>query len=258
MSTPAYARALEYHLLTYRRIWRGTVVTSFLNPVLFLAAMGLGLGQLVNQSNPTSLGGQSYVVFLAPGLLAATALQVAAGEATWPVLACLKWARTYHAQVATPLRPVDIGSGHLLYITFRALVSSVVFFAVMAVFGAVTTPGAPLAIPAAALTAMAFATPVVAYAVSADSERGFSAIYRFIVIPMFLFSGTFFPISQLPAGIRWLAWLTPLWHGVELCRGLALGGISAIAMVGHTLVLVLYTVVGTALALQQYNKRLAA
>jgi lipooligosaccharide transport system permease protein len=260
MATPAYARALEYHLYSYRRIWRGTAVTSFLTPILYLAAMGIGLGRLVDSAGTATdnLGGLTYVVFLAPGLLAATAMQTAAGEATWPVLGALKWVRTYHAQAATPLGAFDIGIGHLLYIAIRALLSSVVFLAVMVLFGAADSWAVLLAVPAAVLTGMAFACPIAAYAVSRESEHGFAAIFRFVVIPMFLFSGVFFPISQLPAVIQPIAWLTPLWHGVELCRGLALGLTSTPAMIGHFAYLLVLVAAGTGLALHQYRRRLEA
>ena len=254
MSTPASVRALELHLLAYRQAWRGTIITSFITPLLFLTAMGLGLGSLIDEGNRADLGDLSYVAFLAPGLLAFTAMQTGAFESAWPVLGALKWVRTYQAQIATPLRPQDVGVGQLLFITLRIFIAATVFFAVMLVFGTIESPLAPLAIPAALLTGLAFATPMVAFAVTRQSEQGFSAIFRFVVTPLFLFSGTFFPISQLPAGIRWIAFVTPLWHGVALCRGLTLGTIHALPALGHVAALLAFAGAGLAIALRAYNR----
>jgi lipooligosaccharide transport system permease protein len=256
MGTPLAVRALEFHLTAYRRTWRGTAITSFLTPLAFLAAMGLGLGTLVDDAGTADLGGVEYVVYLAPGLLAYTAMQTAAFESAWPVLGNLKWMRTYFAQAATPLTPIDVASGHLLFIAFRILLASTAFFIVMTFFGAATTWTAIFAIPAAVLTGLAFATPITAFSVSRESEQGLSAMFRFVIIPLFLFSGTFFPISQLPAGIRWIAYVTPLWHGVSLCRGFALGTITAAAVAGHTAVLVAYAVAGLVIAFVFFRRKL--
>ena len=127
--------------------------------MLFLAAMGLGLGTLVNDSATAGLGGVEYVVFLAPGLLASTAMQTATFESAWPVVGGLKWMRTYFAQAATPLSPADIALGHFFFVTLRVFLASCAFFVVMALFGAVTSWTAVFAIPVAVLTGLAFATP---------------------------------------------------------------------------------------------------
>jgi lipooligosaccharide transport system permease protein len=258
MATPTSVRAFEYYLTVYKRTWRGTAITSFLTPVLFLAAMGLGLGTLVNDSSTVGLGGVEYVVFLAPGLLASTAMQTATFESAWPVVGALKWMRTYYAQAATPLSPADIAFGHFFFVTLRVLLASCAFFVVMALFGAVTSWTAVFAIPAAVLTGLAFATPVTAFSISRESEQGLSAMFRFVIIPMFLFSGTFFPVTQLPVGIRWIAYVTPLWHGVVLCRGLALGELSFLGALGHTAVLVAYVLAGGFVAITFYRRRLSA
>jgi len=258
MATPTSVRAFEYYLTVYKRTWRGSAITNFLTPVLFLAAMGLGLGTLVNDSTSAGLGGVEYVVFLAPGLLASTAMQTAAFESAWPVVGGLKWMRTYFAQAATPLSPAAIALGHFFFVTMRVFLASCAFFAVMALFGAVTSWTAVFAIPAAVLTGMAFGTPVTAFSISLESERGLSSMFRFVIIPLFLFSGTFFPVTQLPAGIRWIAYVTPLWHGVMLCRGLALGALTPLAALGHTTVLLAYLLVGGFVAIAFYRRKLAA
>jgi lipooligosaccharide transport system permease protein len=127
----------------------------------------------------------------------------------------------------------------------------------MVVFGATQGPEAILSVPAAVLTGLAFAAPISAFAATQENDSGFNAVFRFGIIPLFLFSGTFFPISQLPAFLQPLAWATPLWHGVELCRGLALGTIDPLGFAVHTGYLLVVAGLGCAAALWAYQRRLA-
>ncbi len=255
---PALAlRSFEYWLFQYKRTWRGSVVSTVLFPVLFLASMGVGLGTLVDSSASGGVEGHSYLVFLAPGLLAATAMQTGVGESTYPVMGAIKWVKTYHAMLATPLGVVDVLVGHLLYIAARVLFGSVVFLAVMAAFGAVDSPLGLLTLPAAVLTGLAFAAPVVAYAAVVENDAGFAVLMRFVITPLFLFGGVFYPVSQLPLVLEQLAYLTPLWHGVALSRGLALGTVSAGAALGHALYLCAWTAGGFWFAVRNYRRRLA-
>ena len=133
-------REFRYWLTNYRRTWRGSIYTSFLSPVLYLGAMGLGLGKLVDAHGTARLGGVSYLAFLAPGLLAAAAMQSGIEESTYPVLGSVKWRRTYYAAAASPLRPADIFHGHLLFTIMRLAMNSAIFLVVMAAFGAITSP----------------------------------------------------------------------------------------------------------------------
>ncbi|HEX9260433.1 MAG TPA: hypothetical protein VF855_12915, partial [Acidimicrobiales bacterium] len=182
--TAPVLRALEYHWLNYRRVWRGTMLFSFANPTLYLAAMGLGLGSLVDSGDgQSSLGGVSYAAFLAPGLLAASAMQLAANESMWPVMGGMKWQRTYVAQTATPLEPADAARGHLLFIALRALLTASVFAIVMVAFGTAESPGLVLAVPAAALCAMAHATPITAFSAAQEKETSaFASLNRFVIV----------------------------------------------------------------------------
>jgi lipooligosaccharide transport system permease protein len=256
-SPPLALRAFEYWIFQYRRTWRGSAVSTVLFPVLFLASMGLGLGTLVDSSASGGVEGHSYLVFLAPGLLAATAMQTGVGESTYPVMGAIKWVKTYHAMLATPLGVLDVMVGHLLYIAARVLLGSVVFLAVMAVFGAVDSPLGLLTLPAAVLTGMAFSAPVAAFAAVNDNDSGFAILMRFVVTPLFLFGGVFYPVQQLPVVLEQLAYLTPLWHGVALSRGLALGTVSAGAALGHALYLSAWIAAGTWFAARNYRRRLA-
>jgi lipooligosaccharide transport system permease protein len=251
------SHVLEHRLLLYRRTWRGSVFNSFLNPVLFLGAMGLGLGGYVDQSNPASLDGVPYLAFLAPGLLAATAMQTAAGEATFPILAAIAWVRQFPAMLATPIRITDIVLGQIAYFLLRLLLVTSIFVAVIVLLGAAESPTIVLAIPAAVLTGLAFATPIAALASTLKDGSEFSLLFRFGITPLFLFSGTFFPIQQLPPVLQAIAWITPLYQGVALTRGLALGTLDPIAGAFHVSYLVAMTVVGAILFDRLLARRLA-
>jgi lipooligosaccharide transport system permease protein len=248
-------RVFEYWVMQYRRVWRGTAITSVVNPVFYLGALGVGLGTLVNRSNGASLG-VSYIDFVAPGMLAATAMIIASGEASWPVMGSIKWTRQYFAMLATPLGTRDIVLGHQLWMTARVAATSAVYLAVIAVFGGVNSWFGPLALPAAMLLGAAFTAPFAAYAATRDSDAAFVPVNRFVVVPMFLFSGTFFPVSRLPLPLEWLAYATPLWHGVELCRMFTLGQVRVWWALGHTGYLLLFVAIGYVCALQTYARRL--
>ena len=249
-------RQLRFWLTDYRRTWRGSIYSSVLNPVLFLGAMGLGLGTLVDQHGTARLGHVSYLAFLAPGLLAAAAMETGIGEATYPVFGSVKWNKTYQAAVASPLRPEDVFHGHVLFVTLRLAMNCTIFLAVATAFGAVRSPWMLAALPVAVLTGLAFATPIEAWAVTRTKDSSFAMIFRFGMIPLFLFSGTFFPVTQLPAWLRPVAYLTPLWHGVSLCRALNLGTATVPAALGHIAYLTALAAAGIWAGNRTYRRRL--
>jgi lipooligosaccharide transport system permease protein len=259
MTTPRALRVYEHQAWVYRRTFRGSLMSSFLNPVLYLAAMGVGLGAYVDRNGAggvAALGGLPYLVFLAPGLLAAAAMQTAAGETTWAVMGAIKWDKTYHAMLATPLEVRDLLLGHLGWVTTRLAMVCGVFLLVMGLYGAAVWPSALLVIPAGVLTGLAFAAPITAYAATLENDAGFNALFRFGVVPLFLFSGTFFPVEQLPVILRPLAYATPLYHGVELCRSLALGRVDPGPDLVHAAYLVALAGLGTWLAYRTFRRRL--
>ncbi len=250
------ARSYSFWLVRYRRVWRGSVATSIVNPVFYLAALGIGLGSLVNQS-ASRPGHVSYIDFVAPGMLAAAAMQTAASEASFPILAAIKWTRQYQAMMATPLGVRDVFLGHQLFIVTRVFLSSAIYLAVIAAFGTVHSPLGILALPACVLLGAAFGAAIAAYAAGLAYEGNeFNALFRFGIVPMFLFSGTFFPVSRLPLPLEWIAFATPLWHGVALCRDLTLGRGTALADLGHAGYLAAWTLVGGVLAYRAYGRRL--
>src|SRR6185436_11600289 len=253
-------RVVETRALQYRRTFRASLFSSFLNPVLFLLAMGVGLGTYVDRSGSAAaaLGGLTYLQFLAPGLLAATAMQAAAFESTFPIMGGLTWQKTFHAMYATPISPRDIVLGNLTWIAIRLTAIAAIFTIVMTLFGAAASPLILLAIPAAVLTGMAFSAPIAAFSATQRTPEKFNAVFRFGITPLFLFSGTFFPISNLPAQLQPIAWLSPLWHGVELSRGLALGTIGAdpVRALVHVAVLAAIFVAGASWAFRTVEARL--
>ncbi len=252
------SRQLDYWVTVYRRTWRGSVISSFLIPLLFLTAMGVGLGGFVDAQAPSgALGGLTYLAYIGPGLLATTAMQTAIGESTWPVMGAIKWHKTYFAQLATPLRVVDVLNAHLLFVVFRIATTGAVFVAVIAVFGAVSSvTGGVAALLTAVLVGLAHTTPCFALSAGLESENGFAVVYRLFVIPMSLFSGAFFPVSQLPSAITWLAYVGPLWHGVELSRMATTGHVLWWAALGHLVYLLLWIGGGWLLARHFFARRL--
>ena len=153
-------------------------------------------------------------------------MQIGGNESMYPVMGAIKWMRTYLAMLATPLRVVDVLVGHLAWIAVRLTMVSAVYLVVMAAFGTILSPLAILALPAGIATGLAFAAPIAAFSATQDGDKGFITIYRFGLIPLFLFSGTFFPVSELPGWLQPIAYATPLYHGVTLCRSLTLGQVG--------------------------------
>ena len=249
---------IEHRAVQYRRTFRSSVFTSFLTPLLFLTAMGIGLGGYVNASSTAALGGVSYLQFLAPGLLVATSMQSAAFEATFPIIGGLNWQRTFHAMYATPLSPRDIAYGNLLWTAFRLTLIATVFTVIVVLMGAAASPAIVLGIPIAVLTGMSFAAPIAAFSATQRTPARFNVIFRFIITPLFLFSGVFFPIDTLPSFLQAVAWLSPLWHGVVLTRALVLGVpdmAPALALV-HLSILVALVAVGSWAAARLIERRL--
>jgi len=255
MAHPMMA-TLERELILYRRLWQASVFSSFLLPLLFVLSIGVGVGNYITGG----VDGVPYLNYVVPGVLVTTAFQIAIGESTYPVLGGFKWQRSYHAMRATPVQPVHMVGGHLLYLVFRAEVATVCFLIVVGLFGAIDSWWALATLPVVALVSVASAAPVTAFAASIENDSYFSLLFRFGLIPATLFSGVFFPVTQLPELFRPLAYLSPLWHGVVLSRAATLGelppGETWLAMLGHVGYLVLWGVVGLALAVWRFGKRL--
>jgi lipooligosaccharide transport system permease protein len=249
--TPALA-VFEFHLVGYRRIWRGSAISSFILPLLTMLGFGVGVGAYVTGG----VDGVPYLDWIVPGLIATTALQVGVGDSSWPVLGFFEWNRMYFAQAASPLRVADILAGHLGFVLFRTFTTSAVFLAVTAAFGTMHSWWALATVPVCVLLGLAVAAPTFAYSASVTSDSYLAILIRFGVIPMSLFSGIFFPIESLPELLRWVAYALPLWHAVDLCRAATLGVAAQWSVAGHLLYLGAWAVAGWFLALARFRRRL--
>ncbi|GAA4550201.1 ABC transporter permease [Amycolatopsis samaneae] len=246
---------VEGYWTWYRRYWAATLYSTGLQPVLFLAAMGLGFGSQVRAGPAT--GGLSYLAYVAPALLVAGAAQQGIAESSYPVLSGFKWQRDYLAVTATPVSPGQLLGGHLIWMAIRLTLAGAVYAAIAACFGAWSGAGVLAVIVVGTVTGLACTTPMTALAAKTfDEGTRFGLIFRFVVMPMTLFSGTFFPIAQLPIALRWLAWISPLWHGTQLSRAVSVGGVGGWAALGHLAFLVALFAVGWACAHRFFYRRL--
>lgn len=242
---------LERHLLLYRRLWRASVFSSFVLPVLFLASLGLGVGGYVGR-----VDGVSYLTWIAPALLVSSVFQNAIVECTFGILSDFEWVGVLHAMRGTPVRIADMIGGWLLYVLVVAELATVAFMIAMWALGTMRVwlvPAAPLV---AALVALAVATPTTAFSASINNGDYFELLSRFLVVPATLFSGVYFPVQQLPLPVRLVAYLSPLWHGVALIRFAALGGSSGWMIALHVGYLLAWALGGYLWAHRAFRRRL--
>lgn len=231
--------------LVYRRAWLA-FVSGFFEPVFYLVAMGHGLGSLVGELPGPDGGPLSYAAFIAPGLLAASAMNGAVFDSTFNVFFKLRYSRLYDSILATPLGPVDIALGEIGWALLRGGLYSAGFMTVMGVFRLLTSPWAVLALPAALLVAFAFAAVGMAATSYLRSWQDFDLI-QLAIMPMFLFATTFFPLGVYPRPVQLLVECLPLFHAVELMRGLTTGAVNA-GMWGHVAYFVLMAALGGVVA----------
>ncbi|MGA3030053.1 MAG: ABC transporter permease [Candidatus Limnocylindrales bacterium] len=248
-------RVLEHDLLVFRRGWHSYLLSGLSQPFLYLVSMGVGLGLYVNR-NSNLPGGVPYLDYIAPALLVTQAMMAASFESAWPIMGKIEWDKTYHAALNTPLGAMDLLVGDLMWIAFRATLLSVLFLAVIVALGAAASPMVVLAVPVAVLTALAFAAPIMAFTATQTGDSGFNALFRFGITPLFLFSGTFFPIERLPLFLQPLAWVTPLYHGVAVARSLSLGQVEPVGLTVHILALLAVAMAGLAAARVTFRRRL--
>lgn len=248
------AAVAAYFWRVYLRTWQASVFSRFLMPVLFLLAMGLGLGSLVDDSSG-GVAGVRCLEFVAPAMIAVQAMMVAVGESTYPVFGLFKWNRMYHSMLAAPLAVRDLLLGHLAVIAVQGAIASGAFVLVAALFGSFSSWWVVLAVPVGVLVTLAFAVPLFGFTARQQSDTGFNVLYRIVVTPLMLFSGAFFPVDQLPAWFQPIAWATPLWHGIELCRAAAHGVVAPIDGL-HLLVLLAFVATGWVYARTSMTQRL--
>ncbi|WP_297599952.1 ABC transporter permease [Microcella sp.] len=191
------------------------IFQSFGNPLIYLFALGVGLASLV----PQGIGDVTYLQFVAPALMATAAMTVTANETSYPVLMGFKWNPIFFGMNASPITGAQIVNGMMIHIALRVVVTVSIYFGIIVLFGAVPSPHGWLAIIAATLTGMAIGVVISTYTSTITDDKGQMAmLQRFGIMPMFLFSGTFFPLEQLPVYLQPIGWVSPLWHGTELGR----------------------------------------
>ena len=248
------------HRFRVMKSYTGTVVVAGIgNPLIYLYALGVGLATIVDANlGDDAVEGVSYLVFVAPALLASAAITVASEEFTYPVMLGYKWNPTFTGMSASPLRPTQIVDGVIISVAVRMAVNLVLFFLLILVFGAAPSPIAFLMIPAGLLGGLAFGAVLMGYTSTLEEDTGqLAMVMRFVVLPMTLFSGTFFPLSTFPLWLQWIGWISPLWHSTELARVFSYGYEEPIWLtVVHVAYLVVLVVVGWAWARRIAVRRL--
>ena len=249
------------HMVRAMRAYGWTIVVGALGqPILYLLGLAVGLAALIDV--PIVDGGRevSYLVFVAPALLMTATISVASEEFTYPVMAGFKWRRYFFGFNASPLSSSQIATGVVFGATARMVVVAVAYFAFLCVFGAVPNLATgSIAVLVSLLAGLAFGAPLLAYASSIQDDRGqFALVQRFVFMPMFLFSGTFYPLATLPVWLQWIGWISPLWHATELGRALTYGRDESVVMiVVHIVYLTVLAVGGYVLARRIFTRRLA-
>ena len=236
----------EHRFRGMRAYYQTILATSIGNPLVYLFGLGVGLAALVPQGIQNGDATISYLAFVGPALLATAAVTVAAEESTYPFMMGFKWNPIFYAMNAAPLSGSQIANGMFISILARIVPTTAIYFVVMIFFGAVPSALGFIGILTASFTGLAIATIVASYTATIEEDKGQMAmIMRFGITPMFLFSGTFFPLATLPWFLQWIGWISPLWHGTELGRVFAYGlDEPAWLTAVHVLVLAALVVVG--------------
>lgn len=254
----AIGLVVEGHVAWYLKNWHVSVVSSVLQPLLALVAFGVFFGKLAARGSGLAqvTGGVDYLVYLTPGLLCAAALMSATTESSFPVFAGFQWQKNYEAITATPISPIQLALGQTAWVALRVLGGGAVYIAVAAAFGGVASPRILIALLVSVLTGLSFGTCIAAFAASIKKDNAFNVIFRFVVVPMMLFAGTYFPIDRIPVWAQVVAVITPLWHGTQLARGATLGTWELLPSLGHLAYLLTWVVAGIALACWRFRVRL--
>jgi lipooligosaccharide transport system permease protein len=256
------------HMLRAMRAYGWTIIVGALGqPIVYLLGLAVGLAALIQQDIPVPGGGSvPYLVFVAPALLMTATMAVASEEFTYPVMAGFKWRRYFYGFNASSLSSPQIANGVAVAASARMFVAAAAYYLFIWMFGVVfSIPTVPepatawLTIPIGILVGLSFGLPIMAYAASIEDDRGqFALIQRFLFMPMFLFSGTFYPLTTLPLWLQWIGWISPLWHASELGRIVSYGSASEAPMLWlHLGYLVALAALGYVFARRLFTERLA-
>jgi lipooligosaccharide transport system permease protein len=249
----------EHRIYAMRAYLSSIAATSVGNPVVYLFALGVGLASLVTTQIPNGDGpAVSYLAFVAPALLASAAVTAAAEETTYPFMLGFKWNPIFYGMNAAPISGNQIANGMFISVLARVIPTAAIYFGVMIAFGAVPAATGFLGIFTASLTGLAVGCLIGQYTARIEEDKGQMAmIMRFGIMPMFLFSGTFFPLTQLPIYLQWIGWISPLWHGTQLGRVLAYNLDEPFWLTAtHVVYLIVLTVIGWIITQRVVTRRL--
>jgi len=247
----------EYRIRTMKAYWQIIVGYGILVPILYLLAMGLGLGTIVD-GHAGTVQGVSYLVFVGPSLLVASLVMECSAEFTYTIMGNFNWHRIYYGVSSSPVSPRMIAVGELVGVGLRLVVQGIAFWLILLISGNTASVWSWLTIPIGVLAAISLGAPLLAFsATRVRDDFTFSFIQRFIVIPMFLFAGTFFPIELMPGYLQWIGWISPMWHGTQLARAASFSlPLSGLEIAGHLVFLCGLAGAGVWLAVQQFHRRL--
>ncbi|MEO0049210.1 MAG: hypothetical protein RL556_542 [Actinomycetota bacterium] len=241
--------------------WITSLITFGLgNPILYLTSVGIGIGSLVDKNlGPAGIDGVGYLTFLAPALLASAGINAAMDEMTFPVLQGFVWDKSFWAMNSTQLTGRAIYLGLVIASATRAILTIVIYAAVLVLFGAIPLASVPVLTFSAFFAGMSMATAMGAASSFIKHDDGFFAIVgRFILTPMFMFSGTFYPLESLPSYLQWFGWISPLWHSTDIGRALSYGHqVAPWLMATHFIFLSVLLVVSIYIGARQFELRLA-
>lgn len=253
-------RVAEYRLRHISK-WMGSVIAFGLgNPILYLLSVGLGVGALVDaNSGGEGVGGVPYLQFVAPALLAAAAIQAVMDEVTFPTMDGFVWDKVFFAIGATSVSSRQIANGVMLVALIRGVFTTGMYLAILLAFGAIPVSSILPLLLTSMFAGWAFAAMMLSFTARLENDDGyFAVISRFVVAPMFLFSGTFYPLEQMPVFLQPIGWISPLWHATELGRFLSYGlEIEPVMFLVHFGYLAILGVFGMALTYPKFVERLA-
>lgn len=240
--------------------WKWSIIgESFATPMFYLLSIGIGIGKFVNSHQAAGVDGVKYLTFLAPALLAAACIQGAVGEATFPVLEGFKWQKGFFAMNATPISGRQIANGVLLAAMSRAAFGCVIYYSALYIFGALHGLHTLWLIPVTLFAATSFAVLMMGVCAAIKNDDLFlNMVQRFLIVPLFLFSGTFYSLASMPKFLQIIGWASPLWHATEVGRWISYGHhVSAAALVIHFSYMAIMAIVGFKFAHHHFTKRLA-
>jgi len=247
----------EWRLYSMKAYWTSVLGWAVLTPVLYVLAMGVGLGGLVDATSG-GIGGVPYLTFVAPGLLVSAVVMSVGNEMMFPVMSGFKWQELYFVRAATAGSAGQVALAELVAVAIRAAAEATLFWLVLVVLGATSGGWSWLMIPIATLAGMALGSPIAAFSATRKDEGfEFAFLQRFVLTPMFLFAGTFYPLESMPIYLQWVGWISPMWHGTQLARAVSYGlPLPGLEVALHLLFLVALLGLGSWLVMKNFTARL--